>query len=100
MTAQRRLSRALALGCATVALAPVTAVASPRIDPPAPQDHRAVACTAAVPRGATAGCDTSSDFEAFAIALAGGGVLLVGGGIALRTRVRHRRAGSVAVSRS
>jgi hypothetical protein len=92
MTAQRRLSGALAVTCATAALVPATPAASPRIDPAVSQDAGAATCTKPVPRAASADCVTSSDFGAFAIALAGGGVLLVGGGLVARTSLRHRRA--------
>ena len=99
MTAQRRLSGALALTCVTAALAPATAGARPAIDSPGPRDATAATCTEPMPRAATTDCNTSSDFEAFAIVLAGGGVLLVGGGHVARSSVRHRRAGRIAVTR-
>ena len=100
MTAQRRLTGALALTCVTTALTPAVAGAVPaRIDPPAAPDDGAAACVRPVPRAATADCGTSSDFDAFAIALVGGGVLLLGGGVAAGTTLRHRRAGRVVVTR-
>jgi hypothetical protein len=100
MTAQRRLSGALALTCICTALTPAVAGAMPApIDPPATQHAGATACEAPAPRAATADCGASSDFDAAAIALVGGGVLLVGGGLVAGTTLRHRREGQVAVTR-
>jgi hypothetical protein len=100
MTAQRRLSGALALTCLTTALTPAVAGAVPaRIDPPVAKDGRAAACAAPAQRAATPACGTSSDFDAFAIALAGGGIVLVGGGLAATQTARRRRAHRLAIPR-